>query len=154
MFPTERTMISFEQHKVDGDSWYSLPFYTHPRGYKICLCVSANGYGAGKGTHVSVWAYLMRGEFDDYLKWPFQGDVTVAMLNQLEDDNHTTETIEFTDTTDDEVVGRVTDGERAPSGWGCSTFIAHTDLDYNPAKNCQYLEYDCLHFRIVKVELK
>ena len=145
MFPTERTMISFEQHKVNGDSWYSLPFYTHLRGYKMCLGVDANGHDDGKGTHVSVWAYLMRGEFDDYLKRPFQGDVTVEMLNQLEDSNHTTETIEF---------GRVSKKERALGAWGYHSFIAHTELDYNPAKNCQYLKYDCLRFRIVSVELK
>ena len=120
MFPTERTMISFEQHKVDGDSWYSLPFYTHPRGHKMCLCVSANGSSAGKGTHVSVYGYLMRGEFDDHLKWPFQGDITVAMLNQLEDSNHITNTIEFTDTRDKQVVGRVSKKDRAPEVRGAT----------------------------------
>ena len=119
----------------------------------MCLRVDANGWKDGKGTHVSVYAYLMRGEFDDLLKWPFQGHLTVAMLNQLEDNNHTTNTIRFTNTTDIEVIGRVTDGERA-SGWGYHTFIAHTDLNYNPSKNRQYLKYDCLRFRIISVELE
>ena len=154
VLPTERTMISFEQHKVNGDSWYSPPFYTHPRGYKMCLCVSANGSSAGKGTHVSVFAYLMRGQFDDYLNWPFQGDVTLEMLNQLEDNNHATATIEFTDTRDKKVIGRVSKKERASGAWGYHSFIAHTELGYNPIKNCQYLKYDCLRFRVVKVELK
>ena len=148
ILPTELIMINFEQHKTDCDQWYSQPFYTHPRGYKMCLNVSANGWRKVKGTHVSVYAYLMRGEFDDHLKWPFQGHVTIAMLNQLEDNNHTTYTIRFTNTTNIEVIGRVTDGERAPNGWGKPTFIAHTDLTYTPAKNCQYLKYDCLRFRI------
>ena len=118
----------------------------------MCLKVYANGYGSGKGTHVSVYANLMRGEFDDHLKWPFQDRVTVAVLNQLEDNHHTTETIAFTEPTEVKHIGRVTDGERAPSGWGYPTFIAHTGLTYDPAKNCQYLKYDCLRFRIVKVE--
>ena len=113
----------------------------------MCLNVYANGCGRGKGTHVSVYAYLMRGEFDDHLKWPFQGHVTVAMLNQLEDNNHTTYTIRFTKTLEAKYVGRVTDRERA-SGWGRQTFISHTDLTYTPAKNRQYLKYDCLRFRI------
>ena len=152
MLPTELTMTNFEQHKTDSDHWYSPPFYTHPQGYKMCLNVDANGNGDGKGTHVSVSAYLMRGEFDDHLKWPFQSQVTVAMLNQLEDNNHTTYTIPFTETTDIKIIGRVTDGERAPTGFGYHTFIAHTDLVYTPAKNCQYLKYDCLRFRIIKVE--
>ena len=116
----------------------------------MCLNVDANGSSKAKGTHVSVSARLMKGEFDDDLKWPFRGHVTVAMLNQLEDNNHATETIRFTKTTNIEVIGRVTDGERAPTGWGYPTFIAHADLNYNPAKNCQYLKYDCLQFRIIK----
>ena len=152
VLPTELTMTNFEQHKTDDDEWYSPPFYTHPQGYKMCLKVYANGEGEGKNTHVTVGAYLMRGEFDDQLKWPFQGHVTVAMLNQLEDNNHTTETIRFTNSANNKVIGRVTGRERAPSGWGQPTFIAHTDLSYKPAKNCQYLKYDCLRFRIVKVE--
>ena len=151
-FPTELTMTNFEQHKIDSDRWYSPPFYTHPRRYKMCLKVYANGNGEGKGTHVSVYTCLMRGEFDDHLHWPFQSQVTVAMLNQLEDNSHTTYTIRFTETVEAKYVGRVTDGERA-HGWGYHTFIAHTDLNYTPAKNCQYLKYDCLRFRIVKVEL-
>ena len=154
VLPTELTMTNFEQHKINNDDWQSPPFYTHPQGYKLSLSVWANGYWKGKGTHVSVFAYLMRGEFDDHLKWPFRGHVTVAILNQLEVSNHTTHTITFTDTTNNGVIGRVTEGERAESMWGYFTFIAHTELNYNPTKNCQYLKYDCLRFKIVKVELK
>ena len=151
VLPTELTMTNFEQHKTDSDEWHSPPFYTHPQGYKMCLRVYANGDGDGKGTHVSVFAHLMRGEFDDHIKWPFKGHVTVAVLNQLEDNNHTTETIRFTNTTNKDVVDRLTGREQA-IGWGKTKFIAHTDLTYNPAKNCQYLKYDCLRFQIVKVE--
>ena len=114
----------------------------------MCLSVYANGSGKGEGTHVSLFAYLMKGEFDDHLKWPFQGYITVTLLNQLEDNNHTAKNIRFTDTTEAKYIGRVTDGEIAPSGWGKPKFIAHTDLDYNPAMNCQYLKYDCLRFQI------
>ena len=38
-----------------------------------------------QGTHVSVFTCLMRGEFDSHLKWPFRGDITIQLLNQLED---------------------------------------------------------------------
>ena len=54
------TMTDFQQHKRDDDHWYSPPVYTHHQGYKICLCVYANGYGTGKGTHVSVYVCFMR----------------------------------------------------------------------------------------------
>ena len=62
--------------------WYSPGLYTSPGGYKVCLCVNANGYGDGKGTHVSCFVCL---KYDDTLEWPFQGVVTVELLNQLED---------------------------------------------------------------------
>ena len=146
--PIELIMSKFKLHKRNSNHWFSPPFYTHPQGYKMCLSVYANGSGKGEGTHVSVFAYLMRGEFDDHLKWPFQGYITVTMLNQLEDNNHTAKNIKFTDVTEAKYIGRVTDGERAPSGWGKPKFITHTDLDYNPAMNCQYLKYDCLRFQI------
>ena len=66
-------MTNFEQHKRGGDMWYSPPVYTHHEGYKICLGVSANGERSGKGNHIKVAVYFMRGEFDDSLEWPFRG---------------------------------------------------------------------------------
>ena len=154
VLPTERTMTNFEQHKTNGDHWLSQPFYTHPQGYKMCLDVYANGYGDGKGTHVSVGACLMRGESDADLKWPFEGNVTIVMLNQLEDSNHTKDIIRFTDTTNPEAITRVTGMKRAPRGSGHHTFITHAALEYKPVKNRQYLKYDCLRFQVVNIELK
>ena len=142
-------MTNFEKIRAKNELWYSPPFYA--QRYKLCLRVDANGY---RSEYISVFAFLMRGEFDEHLKWPFQGHVTVAMLNQLEDNNHTSHTMRFTEAISNCVIGRVTDGEMASSGWGCQNFIAHTDLNYKPAKNCQYLKDDCLHFRIVRVELR
>ena len=73
----EFIMTYFEEFRKDSDMWYSPHFYTHPCGYKMCLSIDANGIGCGEGTHLSVFVYLMRGEFDDQLKWPFRGSVTV-----------------------------------------------------------------------------
>ena len=77
--PVDIVMDDFEEHKMKADTWFSPPFYTHIGGYKMCLKVYANGFGNGKGTHVSVFVLLMRGEFDDHLKWPFNGNVTVQL---------------------------------------------------------------------------
>ncbi len=74
--------------ELEGKYFYSPPFLTSASGYKMCIRVDANGSGAGKGTHVSVFAYLMKGDNDDSLSWPFTGRVTFELLNQLEDDNH------------------------------------------------------------------
>ena len=138
VLPTELTMANFEQHKIDNDCWSSPQFYTHPQGYKMGLEVYVSRFYDECNTYISVYVHLLRGEFDGYLKWPFHGYVTVAMLNQLEDMNHAIETIRFSDAT-----------EYA----GNRGFIPHTQLNYQPANNCQYLKYDCLRFRIVKVEL-
>ena len=149
--PLEFTMTDFEQQKAEGDCLCSPSFYTHPQGYRMCLDVYANGDGDGKGTHISVFVYLMRGEYDNHLKWPFRGNIAIQLLNQIKDQSHYEYTIHFTDSTPK---GRVTTGKRSAMGWGCHKYISHHALNYNKTKNCQYLKFDCLHFRIVKVELK
>ena len=52
----------------------------------------------GSGTHLSVYAQLMRGEYDNELEWPFEGDIRVELLNWRADKNHHSDTIPFTDT--------------------------------------------------------
>ena len=53
-----------------------IALYTHPNGYKMCLRVDIGGTSGGKGTHLCVSVFLMHGEFDDWFKWPFCGNVT------------------------------------------------------------------------------
>ena len=74
-------MTNFKQKKKDGTVWYSPPFYTGPMGYKLCLSISANGQGEGKGQYVSASFCLMKGEFDDQLKWPFKESLQIKLLN-------------------------------------------------------------------------
>ena len=104
----------------------------------------ANG-DDGEGTHVSVYASLMKGDNDDSLSWPFTGTVTFELLNQLEDKNHQKWTTTFP--ADNESSQRVVDGERG-EGYGCPEFISHTDLAHKPRKNTQYLKDDTLIFRV------
>ena len=54
----------------------------------MCIRVFVNGYNEGMGTHISVYAVLVKSDYDDKLSWPFVGEVTVTLLNQLEDTNH------------------------------------------------------------------
>ena len=56
--PPDIVMTDFEKHKKASDKWYSPPFYSHIGGYKMCLCVYANGIGDGKDTQVSVFCCL------------------------------------------------------------------------------------------------
>ena len=144
--PMTFKFTNFNQHKAADNTFYSPAFYTSPGGYKMCILVYANGVGCGKGTHVSVYAYLMKGENDDYLPWPFTGKGTIELLNQLEDNNHRSITITFP--ADDEDNQRVVTGDRASCGWGSPSYISHSDLTQNAPKNCQYLKDNRLHFRI------
>ncbi|NXJ75426.1 TRAF2 factor, partial [Trogon melanurus] len=63
-------------------SLYSPAFYTARYGYKVCLRVYLNGDGTGKGTHVSLFFVVMKGDYDALLPWPFRHKVTFMLLDQ------------------------------------------------------------------------
>ena len=118
----------------------------------MCLSVDANGDGAGKGTHVSVFNSLMRGEFDSHQKWPFRGTITIQLVNQLEDKEHHTDSYAYNDATPDVNAAQLLDGVRS-HGWGKPKSLPHSELGLSVANNRQYLKDDCLIFRIVSVKL-
>ena len=150
--PPDIVMTDFEEHKKAGDLWYSPDtFYSHIGGYKMGLCVYANGHGDGEATHVSVYYCLNRGEYDDQLKWPFRGDITMQLLNQSSDEGHWEETAHFNDTVSGRHASRVVGQERATSGWGHTRFIGHNKLN---TESEEYLKNDCLKFRISKFVIK
>ena len=63
-------------------SLYSVPFFTSQRGYRMRLQLYLDGVGSGKSTHISLYMFIMRGDFDDLLSWPFRKEVTMALLSQ------------------------------------------------------------------------
>ena len=69
-------------------------------------------------------------------------EITITLLNQLEDENHHTRTILLLQ---DNKAGRVVVGERSRTGNGFFEFISHSQLDHGAA---QYLRDDCLYFQI------
>lgn len=73
-----------KQEAVSGKtlSLYSQPFYTSYFGYKMCARVYLNGDGMGKGTHLSLFFVVMRGEYDALLPWPFRQKVTLMLMDQ------------------------------------------------------------------------
>ena len=150
--PPDIVMTDFEKHRKAGDIWYSPDtFYSHIGGYKMCLRVDANGNGDSKATHVSVFCFLNRGEYDDQLKWPFHANITIQLLNQSSDEGHWEKTVRFDDTVSDKCAGRVVGQERATSGLGCTRFIAQNKLN---TESKQYLRNDCLKFRISNFVVK
>ncbi len=138
-------ITSFETKKLRSKHCMSV-VSTSLKGYRMCLRIDANGWGTTKGSHVSVYAYLMKGDHDDTLTWPFTGSITIELLNQLEDKNHHRETLTFP--ADNEASKRVVDGEIAGRGYGKPTFLPHTALNYKASANTQYLKDDTLVFRV------
>ena len=137
--------------RLVGQPWYSPPFYTtaNASGYKMCLEVII------KDECLSVKVYLMRGQNDDKLIWPFEGKVKVEMLNQINDkDHHSAGTIDFVEKSPKEFNSRVTAGERSTIGLGHDYFIFHDDLECDDDDDIQYLKNDCIYFRVSQVTVK
>jgi hypothetical protein len=69
-------------------SFYSSPFYTDGHGFKMCARMFLNGDGNGRGTHLSLFFVILRGEYDALLKWPFTQKVTFTLVDQSELKEH------------------------------------------------------------------
>ena len=145
------SMTGFEQHKWIDDDWYSGPFYTHECGYKMCIRVKAAGSGPGKGTHISVYIHLMHGEYDEFLQWPFRGEVTIQLINQRKDNWHVQKCMEIVGQS--KACIRVVDKKVNLVGLGFECFLLHTKLGYNRTTGTEYLKNDTLKFRVVSVVL-
>ena len=105
--------------------------------------------GSGKGTHVSIFVAVMKGEHDDHLNWPFKGKIVVEMVNWREDKGHHEVTFEI------DTINKVTDEsrDRGPR-FGNQQFISHSSLPYNPTTNTEYLQDECLRLRVKSVVSK
>ena len=113
--------------------------------------MDANGFGDGKGSHVSMFVCLMKGENDDSLRWPFKGDITIRLLNWKENKQHVEKIIYFNESDDIKHRSRVIKGERAP-GLGCH-LISHDNLQFHQENNRVYLRNDTLCIEIHKITL-
>ena len=144
-------VTNFTDYKKLNAEYYSAPFYSSSNGYKMQLNVVANGDGEFKGTHVSVYVYLMKGANDSTVKWPFTGDISIHLLNWREDNGHMKKIISSNDSLPLECRSKVIEGERAPDAFGKFNFIPHSELDYNHSNNTEYISSDTLCFLIGNV---
>jgi hypothetical protein len=121
----------FSQRKADAEngkytSIFSLPFYTGRYGYKMCLHLYIMGDGIGKGTHLSLFFVVMRGEFDNILQWPFTHKVTFKLINQAG-------TRDIVDTFQPDPMSSSFRKPKSESDMniasGCPRFVSHTELE-------------------------
>ena len=141
--PCYIALDNFTQRKKNNDDWYSQPFYYSPRGYKMRLNVLANGYGSGKGTHVSIFVQILKGEYDDTLTWPYKGDVTFEIINWTDDLHHAEEIVYF-DSKQAIAGGYGKKPIKENEEWGYSKTLSHYEL-----YNSQYItNSDILYIRV------
>ena len=139
--PCTFKLTSFREHKKKSDIFKSPSFLSSPGRYTMHIEVSANGSGEGRHTHVSLCVRLVQGDNDYSLIWPFNGQVTVELLNQLEDSNHHKKTISLT--------SMASDKEKS-----FTQFISHSDLERSKVlKKRLYLKDDTLFFRVSVQEI-
>ncbi|XP_078287168.1 TNF receptor-associated factor 3-like [Rhinoraja longicauda] len=136
----------YERQKRDSISGktlslYSQPFYTSSFGYKMCARVYLNGDGMGKGTHMSVFFVVMRGEYDSLLPWPFRQKVTFTLLDQGPGKAHVSDT--FKPDPNSSSFSRPQVEMNVASG--CPFFIAQTVLEN---KHHQYIKDNTIFIKV------
>ncbi|XP_033734392.1 TNF receptor-associated factor 3-like [Pecten maximus] len=130
-----------KQEAINGRtlSLYSQPFYTSQFGYKMCARVYLNGDGMGKGTHMSLFFVVMRGDFDGLLRWPFQQKVIMMLLDQEAGTRHLSDTFR-PDPNSNSFRKPQTEMNIAS---GCPLFVSHTVLETRT-----YLQDDTIFIKI------
>lgn len=142
--PIEFTLNHFTQLQENNTVSYSPAFYTHKKGYKMCLKILPNTTRNG-AAYVSVFSHLLPGPYDPNLHWPFTGMVVIEVMNQLHDDQHYKMEISYKGQSE-AVAGQVVRRERS-DGLGFSEFISHAKL-----RNGHYLKNNCIRIRVSKVK--
>jgi len=141
--PVVVQMYEFAEKKKD---WYSKPFFSHQKGYKMCLRVLAPGWLTTSSTsHVSVWLYLMKGPYDDQLRWPMKGHCEVKLLNQVSNSEHHLGNGKYNDDNGHKRVTNMIKNDR--SVWYSWKFVSH-DLLYKSTQKCQYLKDDSIFLQV------
>ena len=142
------TITRFSDRIHLQDEYWSSPFYTSARGYRMCLNVYPAGAGTGEGTHVSMFGCLMKGDYDDELNWPFTADVVVDILNWRGDNNHHRVVLSFNEVSPDDARARVYDDNKVAIGNGYAKAIEISTFISSSSSNPQYLSEDCMCIRV------
>ena len=138
---------NFEHLKSTGQRWFSDPFYSHTGGYKMVIRACPNGIHDGAGTHMSLSVCLQRGEFDDQLQWPFNGEVTVEAFNRSLNQWSRRVVIKLNDKCGNDVASKPPMFRNV--GWGYHKYLSHEEL------NCHYLTGvgDSVSIRVVHIHV-
>lgn len=133
-------LTRYESNRRSNKAVMSPSFYTSPNGYKLSLKVYLNGHADARGSNMSAYIHILKGEYDRSLTWPLVGRITIELLNQLADKNHHKKTLKL----------MKQDNARAGDdmGWGYTKFFLLSRLPCDQLSAVQFLKDDCLYFRI------
>ena len=135
----EFTLTEFTEHQEIGDTgdWHSDSFFSHPGGCCLQLTIETNA-SSNRSTHIAAWLRLIKSYDDHRLTWPVEVEVRLAMLNQLGDHTHHS-------VTENIMIRRTEDLE-----YFCiaNPFFRKSELPCKAAKMTEYLNDDCLHFKL------
>ncbi|XP_078085868.1 TNF receptor-associated factor 5-like isoform X3 [Mustelus asterias] len=124
-------------------SLFSQSFYTSRCGYKLCARAYLNGDGTGKGTHLSLFFVVMKGDYDSLLSWPFKQKVSLILLDQGPKKNHVVELFKA-DANSTSFRRPVSEMNIAS---GCPKFMSHTVLE--SGKTATFIKDDTLFIKVI-----
>ena len=137
--PYEFMITGYQEKKTRRQHSDAPLMHTHPGGYRIKLRLYPNGMWDGRGTHLSVLVYALKGDHDSRLKFPARFTITLELLNQHRDQDHHRRDIQCEMKREN-----IGSGEEIGSNW---KFIPQTDLERNEHTETQYLKNDCLKLK-------
>ena len=113
----------------------------------MIMNVYPNGYGSFRGTHLSVFICLMKGENDHTLSFPINGLFKIQLLNWRQNSGHVEKIVQFDESTPEECRLQVTTGEEAAAGYGLGEYLSHDELE-NSSDYKEYIHNNTLCFKI------
>ena len=134
-----------EKEYIESDPFYTATTESH--GYKLKVRIDPNGFGPSKNTHLSVFIFVMKGESDAILPWPFRKKVNFTLIDQQEDPAKRVNVAAQLFNRDSEFSHCfVRPVEEQNTGWGCPRFVSHEKL--NSRVRYRYLVDDALFLQV------
>ena len=116
--------------------------HTATFGYNLKVGIFPNGDGSGKNTHLSVFIYVMKGEDDAALAWPFSERVRLTLIDQQDDEDKRENVIKLVKPElDPDCFCRPK--TKKNQGFGFPRFISHEQL-----KSRKYIVDDILFLQV------
>ena len=145
--PLYFTMVNVDHYQRNKCSYFSKPFYSHPGGYKMYVKISFVDF-VYIGEYMSLFVYILRGEFDEELQWPFDGEVTIQLYNRTEQEWSSEQSIALNEKECGlDVVSKPVD-QLASFGWGLSS-----NLPCSVLKRDFQHEANAIRFRVTDVKV-